>query len=189
MWRWRLRPPWNLSKKGFAGITPEIDRTRNSRDALAGTVSSYSSHSSWPEIVLDVAHNPAGAWALRSALSSRYDDRPLIFVFGAMRDKAICRDDRDSVSARRTGHRYAAGESAGGIAGGNSRAAKRTERRSRRLPEVKAAVGPGARLRGAGAMVSGDGLDLPGGRGYADPWDESVRTLSRIFPRIELCRN
>jgi dihydrofolate synthase/folylpolyglutamate synthase len=36
-----------------------------------------------------VAHNPAGAWALRSALSERYDDRPLIFVFGAMRDKAI----------------------------------------------------------------------------------------------------
>ena len=42
-----------------------------------------------PEIVLDVAHNPAGAWALRSALSEHYDDRPLIFVFGAMRDKAI----------------------------------------------------------------------------------------------------
>jgi dihydrofolate synthase/folylpolyglutamate synthase len=39
--------------------------------------------------VLDVAHNPAGAWALRSALSERYEDRPLIFVFGAMRDKAI----------------------------------------------------------------------------------------------------
>jgi dihydrofolate synthase / folylpolyglutamate synthase len=43
----------------------------------------------WPEIVLDVAHNPAGAWALRSALSERYANRPLIFVFGAMRDKAI----------------------------------------------------------------------------------------------------
>jgi dihydrofolate synthase/folylpolyglutamate synthase len=40
-------------------------------------------------MVLDVAHNPAGAWALRSALSERYEDRPLIFVFGAMRDKAI----------------------------------------------------------------------------------------------------
>jgi dihydrofolate synthase/folylpolyglutamate synthase len=42
-----------------------------------------------PEIILDVAHNPAGAWALRSALSERYGDRPLIFVFAAMRDKAI----------------------------------------------------------------------------------------------------
>jgi dihydrofolate synthase / folylpolyglutamate synthase len=42
-----------------------------------------------PEIVLDVAHNPAGAWALRSSLSAHYEDRPLTFVFGAMRDKAI----------------------------------------------------------------------------------------------------
>jgi dihydrofolate synthase / folylpolyglutamate synthase len=42
-----------------------------------------------PEMVFDVAHNPAGAWALRSTLSSIYDDRRLIFVFGAMRDKAI----------------------------------------------------------------------------------------------------
>jgi len=42
-----------------------------------------------PEIVLDVAHNPDGAWALRSALSSRYDGQPLTIIFGAMRDKAI----------------------------------------------------------------------------------------------------
>ncbi len=42
-----------------------------------------------PETILDVAHNPAGAWALRSALSTFYEDRPLTFVFGAMRDKAI----------------------------------------------------------------------------------------------------
>lgn len=41
------------------------------------------------EFVLDVAHNPAGSWALRSALSQRYADRPLVFVFGAMRDKAV----------------------------------------------------------------------------------------------------
>jgi dihydrofolate synthase/folylpolyglutamate synthase len=42
-----------------------------------------------PDIVMDVAHNPAGAWALRSTLSACYDDRTLTFVFGAMRDKAI----------------------------------------------------------------------------------------------------
>lgn len=46
-------------------------------------------HDDLPEVVLDVAHNPAGAWALRSALSTFYEDRPLTFVFGAMRDKAI----------------------------------------------------------------------------------------------------
>jgi|SRR5215469_3933616 len=42
-----------------------------------------------PEIVLDVAHNPDGAWALRSALTSRYQGPPLTIIFGAMRDKAI----------------------------------------------------------------------------------------------------
>ncbi len=42
-----------------------------------------------PEYVFDVAHNPAGAWALRSTLSASYAERPLTFIFGAMRDKAI----------------------------------------------------------------------------------------------------
>jgi len=42
-----------------------------------------------PEIVLDVAHNPDGAWALRSALTSRYNGQPVTIIFGAMRDKAI----------------------------------------------------------------------------------------------------
>jgi dihydrofolate synthase/folylpolyglutamate synthase len=41
------------------------------------------------DMVLDVAHNPAGAWALRSALSENFPERPLTFVFAAMRDKAI----------------------------------------------------------------------------------------------------
>ena len=42
-----------------------------------------------PRILLDVAHNPAGAWALRSALSTYFENVPLTFIFGAMRDKAI----------------------------------------------------------------------------------------------------
>ncbi len=42
-----------------------------------------------PEIVLDGAHNPAGAWALRSALSERFPDREITLVFGMMRDKAV----------------------------------------------------------------------------------------------------
>ena len=46
-------------------------------------------HDSWPDLVFDVAHNPAGAWALRSTLSQHFEDRPLTFIFGAMRDKAI----------------------------------------------------------------------------------------------------
>ena len=41
------------------------------------------------EMVLDVAHNPAGAWALRSALSETFPERELTLVFAAMRDKAV----------------------------------------------------------------------------------------------------
>jgi len=41
------------------------------------------------EMVLDVAHNPAGAWALRSALSENFPGRELTLVFAAMRDKAL----------------------------------------------------------------------------------------------------
>jgi dihydrofolate synthase / folylpolyglutamate synthase len=42
-----------------------------------------------PEIVLDVAHNPDGAWALRAALSERYEGRPLTLLFAVLKDKAI----------------------------------------------------------------------------------------------------
>jgi dihydrofolate synthase/folylpolyglutamate synthase len=42
-----------------------------------------------PEIVLDVAHNPAGAWALRSSLSERYEGRPITLLFAVLRDKAV----------------------------------------------------------------------------------------------------
>jgi dihydrofolate synthase/folylpolyglutamate synthase len=40
-------------------------------------------------LVLDVSHNPAGAWALRAALSENFPDREFTLVFAAMRDKAI----------------------------------------------------------------------------------------------------
>ena len=42
-----------------------------------------------PEIVMDVAHNPAGAWALRSALSERYPEHRITILFGVLRDKAV----------------------------------------------------------------------------------------------------
>jgi len=78
-----------VSKLGIAGITAESIE-RGIRDTRwPGRFQVLPARPAWPETVLDVAHNPAGAWALRSALSERYDDRPLIFVFGAMRDKAI----------------------------------------------------------------------------------------------------
>jgi dihydrofolate synthase/folylpolyglutamate synthase len=78
-----------LYKLGVAGITPKSIERGIRQTRWPGRFHVLPAHDGWPEIVLDVAHNPAGVWALRSALSERYDDRPLIFVFGAMRDKAI----------------------------------------------------------------------------------------------------
>jgi dihydrofolate synthase/folylpolyglutamate synthase len=78
-----------LGKKGFRGVTAESIERGIRETHWPGRFQVVPASSGWPELVLDVAHNPAGAWALRSALSERYDDRPLIFVFGAMRDKAI----------------------------------------------------------------------------------------------------
>lgn len=78
-----------LGRKGLRGITPESIERGIRETHWPGRFQVIPAANGWPEIVLDVAHNPAGAWALRSALSERYDDRPLVFVFGAMRDKAI----------------------------------------------------------------------------------------------------
>ena len=78
-----------LGKKGLRGISAENIERGIRETRWPGRFQVVPARGGWPEIVFDVAHNPAGAWALRSALSERYDDRPLIFVFGAMRDKAI----------------------------------------------------------------------------------------------------
>ena len=77
-----------LNQCGFRILPEHVE------EGIRGTVwparfQVIAAHSDMPETVLDVAHNPAGAWALRSALSTFYEDRPLIFIFGAMRDKAI----------------------------------------------------------------------------------------------------
>ena len=77
-----------LSHQGFA-ITPESIERGIRETRWPGRFQVLPATASTPEYVFDVAHNPAGAWALRSTLSARYDERRLIFVFGAMRDKAV----------------------------------------------------------------------------------------------------
>ena len=39
--------------------------------------------------LLDVAHNPAGVWALRSVLAKLPDDQPKTLIFSCLRDKAL----------------------------------------------------------------------------------------------------
>jgi dihydrofolate synthase/folylpolyglutamate synthase len=40
-------------------------------------------------VLLDVAHNPAGAWSLRAALSQLPEDRPRTLIFSCLADKPI----------------------------------------------------------------------------------------------------
>jgi dihydrofolate synthase/folylpolyglutamate synthase len=42
-----------------------------------------------PNLLLDVAHNPAGAWALRAAIATLPEDRPRTLIFSCLRDKDL----------------------------------------------------------------------------------------------------
>jgi dihydrofolate synthase / folylpolyglutamate synthase len=77
-----------LARQGFR-VRPEAIEQGIRQTHWPGRFQVVLPHSGTPEYVLDVAHNPAGAWALRSTLSEYCEDRPLTFIFGAMRDKAI----------------------------------------------------------------------------------------------------
>jgi len=81
-----------LHKQGIAQITPETIAEGIRQTRWPGRFQVIPATEGNPEYVLDVAHNPAGAWALRSTLSA-YDEsetgREITMIFGAMRDKAI----------------------------------------------------------------------------------------------------
>jgi dihydrofolate synthase / folylpolyglutamate synthase len=77
-----------LARQGFAITADAIERgIRETR--WPGRFQVVPAHRDSPEFVLDVAHNPDGAWALRSTLSAIYGERPFTLVFGAMLDKDI----------------------------------------------------------------------------------------------------
>ena len=78
-----------LAREGFSAITARTIEEGIRETRWPGRFEVIPASKNSPETVFDVAHNPAGAWALRSALSTLYDERRMVFVFGAMRDKAI----------------------------------------------------------------------------------------------------
>ena len=51
-----------LSRQGFGGITPETIERGIGKTQWPGRFQLVSPRGGWPEIVIDVAHNPAGAW-------------------------------------------------------------------------------------------------------------------------------
>jgi len=78
-----------LHNQGFAQITANTIERGIRETHWPGRFQVVPAAGGVPEVVLDVAHNPAGAWALRSTLSAAYEDRPITMVFGVMRDKAV----------------------------------------------------------------------------------------------------
>jgi dihydrofolate synthase/folylpolyglutamate synthase len=82
-----------LHNQGMARITPETIAQGIRQTHWPGRFQVVPATGDNPEYVLDVAHNPAGAWALRSTLSAACRDlengREITMVFGVMRDKAI----------------------------------------------------------------------------------------------------
>ncbi len=82
-----------LRNQGMSTITPQTIERGIFEIQWPGRFQVIPAANGNPEYVLDVAHNPAGAWALRSTLSARYeaqlDQGRVIIVFGVMRDKAV----------------------------------------------------------------------------------------------------
>ena len=82
-----------LHNQGTVQITPETIARGIRETQWPGRFQVVPAAGGNPEYVLDVAHNPAGAWALRSTLSAAYGDLgngcELTMVFGVMRDKAM----------------------------------------------------------------------------------------------------
>src|SRR5580658_1231392 len=83
-----------LHRQGDRQITPETIAEGIRRTQWPGRFQVVPAAGDNPEYLLDVAHNPAGAWALRSTLSAAYlnsgdSGREITMVFGVMRDKAI----------------------------------------------------------------------------------------------------
>jgi dihydrofolate synthase/folylpolyglutamate synthase len=87
-----------LRHQGEIRITPETIAEGIRKTQWPGRFQVVPAAGDSPEYVLDVAHNPAGAWALRSTLSGAYQNpgsgdpanvREITMVFGVMRDKAV----------------------------------------------------------------------------------------------------
>jgi dihydrofolate synthase/folylpolyglutamate synthase len=82
-----------LQNQGESRITPETIAQGIRETRWPGRFQVIEAANGNPEYVLDVAHNPAGAWALRSTLSAAYGEavpaREITMVFGVMRDKAV----------------------------------------------------------------------------------------------------
>jgi dihydrofolate synthase / folylpolyglutamate synthase len=86
-----------LRNQGLVQITPETIAQGIRETHWPGRFQVVPAAEGEAQLVFDVAHNPAGAWALRSTLSAMFQNpdgglesgRRITMVFGVMRDKAV----------------------------------------------------------------------------------------------------
>jgi dihydrofolate synthase/folylpolyglutamate synthase len=82
-----------ISNQKFTSITPRVIESGIRLTRWPGRLEQMTLPGSNTVLLLDVAHNPAGAWTLRSHLSRQMDHgmlpEPRTLVFSALRDKSI----------------------------------------------------------------------------------------------------
>ncbi|WP_263382705.1 bifunctional folylpolyglutamate synthase/dihydrofolate synthase [Granulicella arctica] len=83
------------------GNNPSATRNQNSYNITNGAIEAGIRSTNWPgrlellhfnegpDLLLDVAHNPAGAWTLRAAIAQLPEDRPRTLLFSCLRDKSL----------------------------------------------------------------------------------------------------
>jgi dihydrofolate synthase/folylpolyglutamate synthase len=77
-----------LAALGFS-VTAESIARGTCHTCWPGRFQHFANTLQHPTIILDAAHNPAGARALSCTLAEQLGERPLVLLFGAMVDKAV----------------------------------------------------------------------------------------------------
>ena len=158
-----------LREQGLKQITPKSIERGVRETHWPGRFQVVRAESGRPEFILNVAHNPAGAWALRATLSSVYGERPITMVFGVLRDKAV---------AEMTEILFPIAERVIATHANNPRSATPAEIKqaaARVAGEIGEAQTVAEALEGAGKMTGADGLVVVTGSIYIV--GEAMRTL------------
>jgi dihydrofolate synthase/folylpolyglutamate synthase len=142
-----------LREQGLAQITPASIARGIRETRWPGRFQVLAAKDGEPEIVLDVAHNPAGAWALRSTLSAAYEDRPITMVFGVMRDKAMAEVTEILFPIAEHVVLTQANNPRSAAAAEIRQAASRVEVDMREASDVRSALKEAQRIAGAGGLV------------------------------------
>ena len=142
-----------LHSQGFGQITAQTIERGIRETRWPGRFQVLPAPKDGPEIVLDVAHNPAGAWALRSTLSAAYEGRPITLVFGVMRDKAVSEVAEILFPVSESVILTQANNPRSASTGEIRQAAARVEVDTREAPDVPAALTEALRLARPNGLV------------------------------------